>query len=271
MVVGGAGCAGLCRMQGGGVVVRAWQLLCIWSRQWQVVVHLALSAPTEWDQIACSCRGMMVQAGEENGRKLSVGKEWGTWGYSQRKLIHLRSLRSSAPLFFPRRSLGGKKQEVARGGVALWKESYPRAQRETHVTVVVTFHPCECCFSMGGAQAWNTLAVFVSDVQGILAQVTKTALHSMTSSLIEWRSCSRRWRTRNLRSLGECPHYIAICPAHSGGLSSHRLCSSATEPLIFSALHKPMAVQLHWVIKKRLQYWRKGTFPYRLNKTQYKV
>ncbi len=39
--------------------------------------------------------------------------------------------------------------------------------------------------------------------------------------------CSRCWRRRNLRSLGERPHYIARCPAHSGGLSSHRLCSSA--------------------------------------------
>ncbi len=31
-----------------------------------------------------------------------------------------------------------------------------------------------------------------------------------------------------VRSLGECPHYIARCPAHSGGLSSHRLCSSSS-------------------------------------------
>ncbi len=30
-----------------------------------------------------------------------------------------------------------------------------------------------------------------------------------------------------MRSLSECPHYIARCAAHSGGLSSHRLCSSA--------------------------------------------
>ncbi len=37
---------------------------------------------------------------------------------------------------------------------------------------------------------------------------------------------SRRFRRSNLRSLGEYPHYIARCPAHSGGLSSNRLCGS---------------------------------------------
>ncbi len=36
-----------------------------------------------------------------------------------------------------------------------------------------------------------------------------------------------RFSRSNLRSLGDCPHYIGICPTHSGGLSSHRLCSSA--------------------------------------------
>ncbi len=75
-------------------------------------------------------------------------------------------------------SLGGKKREGMRGGVALWKESEPRAQRgETHITAVVTFCPGERCFSVGGAQTWNTLAVFVSGVQGSLAQVTKMVHH----------------------------------------------------------------------------------------------
>ncbi len=64
------GCAG---MQWSGVVVRARQLLRIWSRQCQAVIHLAIITPTEWDQIARSCRGMLVWAGEVNGRKLSVG------------------------------------------------------------------------------------------------------------------------------------------------------------------------------------------------------
>ncbi len=50
-------------------------------------------------------------------------------------------------------------------------------------------------------------------------------------SLVERRSCSHRWR-RNRRSFGECLHYIAICSTHCGGLSSHRLCSSAAEPLV---------------------------------------
>ncbi len=72
--------AGLRRLWGGGVVVWARQLLGIWSRQWQAVVQFAVIASTEWDQIARSCRGMLVWTGEENGWKLSVGREWGTGG-----------------------------------------------------------------------------------------------------------------------------------------------------------------------------------------------
>ncbi len=59
---------------------------------------------------------------------------------------------------------------------------------------------------------------------GSAAMVRSTA---KASNLEERRSCSRRWRRRNLRSLGECLHYITRCPAHYGGLSRHRLCSTA--------------------------------------------
>ncbi len=69
-----AGCAGMRKMQGGGVVVRARPLLHIWSRQWQAVIHIAVIASTEWDQIARSRRGMLVRAGDENGWKLSVSE-----------------------------------------------------------------------------------------------------------------------------------------------------------------------------------------------------
>ncbi len=162
-------------MQGGRVVSRAQQLLHIWSHQWQAVIHLTIITFTEWVQIAQGCRGMLVQAGEENGWKLSVEKECGTWGYSWRKLTHLQVLRSSVPLQSP----GEKKRGRALGaGLLSVKESEPRAQRgETHVTTVVTFCPGECCFSVGGIQAWNTLAVFVSGVQESPARVTKTKWH----------------------------------------------------------------------------------------------
>ncbi len=99
-VLGCADCEG-----GGG----ARQLLGIWSRQWQAVVQLAVIAPTKRDQIARSCRGMLVRAGEENRRNLSVGRKWGTWVYSRRKRSHLQVLKSSAPLLFPRRSLGAER------------------------------------------------------------------------------------------------------------------------------------------------------------------
>ncbi len=146
----------------GVVVVRARQLLHILSRQWQAVVHLATISSTKWDQIARSRRGMLAGAGEVNGWKLSVEREWGTRGYSRRKLTHLRALRSSAPLLFPRKSLGGKKSCSLKIKLAATRE----CRGETHVTTMVTFRPGECCFSVGGAQAWNTLAMFVSGVQG---------------------------------------------------------------------------------------------------------
>ncbi len=122
-----AGCAGLCRMQGGGVVVRALQLLRIWSRQWQAVIHLAIIASTKWDQIARSRIGMLVHVGEENGWKLSVGTQWGTRGYSQCKLTHLRALRSSVQLLFPHRSLEGKSGRA--WGTGLISENKARCER----------------------------------------------------------------------------------------------------------------------------------------------
>ncbi len=144
------------------------------------------------------------------------------------------------------------------------------ASTETHVTAVVKFRPGECCFRVGRAQAWNTLAVLAAWRAGELCTSDKNGAAFATtpkkcalieevsdqlwtsccrrcglprsgvsaeqsevwilcnglfnalkaSSLVEQRSCSRRWRRINLRSLGEYPHYIARCPAHSG--DSHR-------------------------------------------------
>ncbi len=89
-----------------------------------------------------------------------------------------RSLRSSAPLFFPHRSLGGRKREGARGGVALWKESDPRAQRgETDVLAVRTIRASELGICMGFPQAGNALAVAVIGMQGRPARTAVTARH----------------------------------------------------------------------------------------------
>ncbi len=117
-----AGCPGLCRMQEGWVVVRARQLLRIWSRQWQAVVHLASSLPPNETRLLADAEGCWSGQVKRMGEN-SLWGEWGTRGYSRHKLTHLRVLRSSAPPLFPRRSLGGKKREGLRGGVALWKES----------------------------------------------------------------------------------------------------------------------------------------------------
>ncbi len=82
---------------------------------------------------------------------------------------------------------------------------------------------------------------------------------------------SRRFSRSNLRSLGECSHYIARCPAHSGGLSSHRLCISAAEPLVHfqrTAQTNGRAVTLRYS-KKGFSIGEKGVSPSVLNKTQY--
>ncbi len=55
------------------------------------------------------------------------------WTLSCCELACHRPLESSAPLFFPHRSLGGRKRDGTRGGVARWKESYLQVQWEQSV------------------------------------------------------------------------------------------------------------------------------------------
>ncbi len=60
-------------------------------------------------QIAHACRGTLVRLGKKDGRHLSVWRKRGTRDLSRRELALNRALRTSAPLFFPHRSLGGRK------------------------------------------------------------------------------------------------------------------------------------------------------------------
>ncbi len=83
-----------------------------------VIGQLFVTSPKR-DQIARACRGTLVRLGKKDGRNLSVWQERGTRDLSRRELALSRALRSSAPLFFPHRSLGGRKREGARGVVAL--------------------------------------------------------------------------------------------------------------------------------------------------------
>ncbi len=81
-------------------------------------------------------------------------------------------------LFFPHKSMGGRKHEGARGRVALWKESYPRAQRgKTEALAVQAFRPAVCSVSVRFPQVWHTLSVSVISIQGILTRLTMTARH----------------------------------------------------------------------------------------------
>ncbi len=83
-----------------------------------VIGQLIVTSP-ERDQIAHACRGSLVRLGKKDGRHLSVWRKRGTRDLSRRELALNRALRTSAPLFFPHRSLGGRKREGARGGIAL--------------------------------------------------------------------------------------------------------------------------------------------------------
>ncbi len=203
----GFGGAGRGQTWGGGVSYRARQLLSIWSCQWHAVIGQLIVTSPERDQIAHACRGTLVRLGKKDGRNLSVWRERGTRDLSRRELALNRALRSSAPLFFPHRSLGGRKREGARGRVALWKEIDPRAQRgETDVLAVRTIRASECGICMGFPQAGNTLAVTVIGVQGVPARATVTARHLQQCRFALLGVCVRfaGWRQRTGQELLRC-------------------------------------------------------------------
>ncbi len=115
----GFGGAGRGRRQGGGVSYRARQLLSVRSCKLHAVISQLFVTSPERDQIARASRRTLVRLGKKDGRNLSVWRERGTRILSRRELALSLALKSSAPLFFPHRSLGGRKREGARGGVAL--------------------------------------------------------------------------------------------------------------------------------------------------------
>ncbi len=117
--------------------------------------------------------GQVGKKGWEKSLCVAKARIW-----SRRELALNRALRTSAPLFFPHRSLGGRKREGARGGIALWKESDARAQRgETDALAVRTIKTSERGIRMGFPQAGNTLAVTVIGVQGRPARAAVTVRH----------------------------------------------------------------------------------------------
>ncbi len=85
------------------------------------------------------------------------------------------------------------------------------------------------------------------------------------SSLVEWISCNPRWRRRNLRSLDECSHYSHMPRPFWQALAGFPAigCAAPLPPLVYlQSLHKPIAVQLHCIIKKKgFSIGEKGVFP----------
>ncbi len=163
---------------GGGVSHWAPQLLSIWSYQWHVVIGQLIVTSPKRDQIAHACGGTLVRLDKKDGRNLSVWRKRGTRDLSRHELTLNQALRTSAPLFFPHRSLRGRKREGARGGIALWKESDAHAQRgETDALAVRAIRTSERGIRMGFPQAGNTLAVTVIGVQVSPARAAVTARH----------------------------------------------------------------------------------------------
>ncbi len=74
---------------------------------------------------------------------------------------------------------------------------------------------------------------------------------------------SRRFSRSNLRSLSECPHYIAISILTGfGGLSSQRLCSSAAAIGLFAAtalLKKALVSEKKEFPRRSTRYVSQGT------------
>ncbi len=111
---------------------------CIPSGPWRgragiPFIHFAVTC-TERDHVARSRGGMLIMLSEEDGRMLSLSLRWlqGTQALSRRELDCRRPLESSACCFFltdPWEEESVCVGWLCKGGVALWKESYPRAQR----------------------------------------------------------------------------------------------------------------------------------------------
>ncbi len=174
----GFGGAGRGQTWGGGVSHWATQLLSIWSYQWHAVIGQLIVTSPKRDQIAHACGGTLVRLDKKDGRKLSVWWKRGTRDLSRRELAFNQALKTSAPLFFPHRSLRGRKREGARGGIALWKESDAHAQRgETDALAVRAIRTSERSIRVGFPQAGNTLAVTVIGVQVSPARAAVTARH----------------------------------------------------------------------------------------------
>ncbi len=119
-----------------------------------------------------SCRSQPQRDADRVGsrgqrRMLSLWWWQGTRALYRRELAFHWLFESSAPLFYPHRSLGGRKREGARGGVALWSESYPWAQGgKTETLAMRAVSPAVCSVSVEFPQAWQTLSVSVISVQG---------------------------------------------------------------------------------------------------------
>ncbi len=140
------------------------------------VLHFIVTR-TERDHVTRSRGGTLIVLSEEDGRMLSLWWWRGTWALSRCELVtgHINPL---PHCFFPHRSLGGRKWEGARDGVALWKESYPWAQRgKTETLAMRVVSPAERSVSMGFRQAWHTLSVSVISMQGRPLRLTMTVRH----------------------------------------------------------------------------------------------
>ncbi len=134
---------------------------------------------------------------------------------SRRELACHRLLKSSAPLFFPHRSLGGRKREGARGRVALWKESYPWAQRgKTETLAMRAVSPAKRTVDRRQMAAGDDRVCKLVAMRGPNPAAWGV---SMADPGVSGEG-SLSLKRRNLRCGGRAAHYIARCPSHFSGL-----------------------------------------------------
>ncbi len=232
-------------LRGGPVAAQLRPLLFLSHRARSVALRSSLKAvgfgfdtiaPPKRDQITRSHRGMLVRAGEENGRNISVRREWGSWVYSRAKahsspgteILCPAALSSQVP---GRKKAGGREGRGCslkrkRATSAERRDSYHRSgdipswwvlfQHGRHPSMKHTRRVCqrragEPCKSDKNGTAFATMPQNVLFYREFSIKASSLEERRSCSSLKEKKSEEPWWML----------HYIARCPAHSVQLCCH--------------------------------------------------
>ncbi len=124
-------------------------------------------------------------------------------------------LSPAAQILCPTVGPGGRKREGARGGVALWKESYPWPQRGKIETLAMrAVSPAKCTVDRRQMAAGDDRVCKLVAVRGPNLAAWGVSMADPGVS----REGSSSLKRRNLRCGGRAAHYIVRRPSHFSGL-----------------------------------------------------